>query len=135
MNVHEFVYIKTCIVHDTSSSKTTGTFVVNIAEISLTFSFFLSLSFSSLCNIFVECYVAYWKRERSRKNEKKKRKEKKKEIEGNKISFLLTCVCIKVIVSAGTSEILGWIVYFCLKRNKEKNIKETKKCVECQSKL
>lgn len=66
---------------------------------------------------------------------RKKEKKKKKEIEGNKISFLLTCVCIKVIVSAGTSEILGWIVYFCLKRNKEKNIKETKKCVECQSKL
>lgn len=60
VNVYKFVYIKTCIVHNTSSSKTTGTFMVNIAEISLTFSLSLSLtlSFSSLCNIFVECYVA-----------------------------------------------------------------------------
>ena len=54
VNVHKFVYIKTCIVHDTSSSKTTGTFVVNIAEISLTFSLFLSLSLSfSLSPLFV----------------------------------------------------------------------------------
>lgn len=101
VNVHKFVYIKTCIVHDTSSSKTTGTFVVNIAEISLTFSLSLSLFlFSPLFVIFSSNVTL---------KEKKKQKEwkkKKKEIEGNKISFLLTCICIKVIVSAGTSEIL-----------------------------
>lgn len=103
VNVHKFVYIKTCIVHDTSSSKTTGTFVVNIAEISLTFSLSLSLFlFSPLFVIFSSNVTWFVEREK----EAERMEKKKKEIEGNKISFLLTCICIKVIVSAGTSEIL-----------------------------
>ena len=114
VNVHKFVYIKTMYCswykfledYRDIRGKYSGNFI-NIFSLSLSLSLFLS--FPSLCNIFVECYVACWKRERSRKN-------------GNKIFFLLTCICIKVIVSAGTSEILEWIVYFCLKRNKERKI-------------
>ena len=66
--------IKTCIVHVTSSFNATGTFVVNIAEISLAFY-----------NPFDEWYVVCWER-----NERKK--ELQKEGKQSRVSF--TCVTL-----------------------------------------
>ena len=87
VHVHESIYIKTSIVHDTSSSKTTGTFVVNIAEISLAFSVIPST------NSLVEK-----ERERIREKNGKERSKKKKEKRRTKslfsfylMSFLQRC--------------------------------------------
>lgn len=118
------MYIETSVVHDTSFLKTTGTFVVNIAEISLAFSVIPST------NSLVE----------KKKKRQRKKQEKKKRGERNLFFFFFF---LPNVVSAEVSEdnscfrmnrlLLSRTSETKTKRYENKEMEE--KYVECQSKL